>query len=270
MSGVLQRTLAVLEHLMMHPEGVALGVMAEKLNMPPSAAHRLLTELAQLGYVKQARDQGDYALTTKLVAKVLDYMGAAGIADFAQPVLDRLARDTGEFIRLAVVDGEQLTWVARAQGARHGLRYDPAIDATAQLSCTASGHAWLMTMPEEAALTLVARQGFGKPEHFGPNAPTTPQALLERIAAARQRGYATTADSFDVGLSSMAVPVQRAGESPVGVLSVAGPTVRLTTRRFEELFPVLRQAAGEIATASATSPLFVSRRAASGASERNP
>jgi DNA-binding IclR family transcriptional regulator len=260
MSGVLERTLNLLELLTVHPEGVALRTIAEKLNIPPSAAHRLVTELVERGYVRQIREQGEYGLTTKLVAMVLDYMGAAGIVDFAQPVLDRLAESTGEFIRLAVIDGDRLTWVARSQGARSGLRYDPEVDAVAQLSCTASGHAWLMTLSDEEALTLVVRQGFGSPDRFGPNAPTTAAALLKLLAEARKRGYATTTDMFGAGLSSMAVPVRRAGEAPSGILSIAGPSVRLTPKRMLELSEPLRTSAMEIALASATSPLFASRR----------
>ncbi len=206
------------------------------------------------------RDQGDYALSTKLVAMVLDYMGAAGIVDFAQPVLDALARQTEEFIRLAVIEGESLIWVARAQGARRGLRYDPDIDTKARLSCTASGHAWLMTMSDEQAVTLAARQGFGRPDEYGPNAPTSPMTLLELVQAARKRGYSMTRDMFAPGLASMAVPVAREGAAPVGILSIAGPSVRFPPERFAQLFPLLRAAARDIAIASTSSPLFASRR----------
>lgn len=260
MSGVLERTLGILEALAVHPEGLALGTIAERLNMPASAAHRLLTDLGSRGYVKQIKDQGDYVLTTKLVSMVLDYMGAAGIVDFAQPVLDRLAQESGEFVRLAAVDGDRLTWVARAQGARRGLRYDPDVDVVARLSCTASGQAWLMTMSDEDALTLVARQGFGKQQDFGPNAPTTATALMQCLAESRALGFARTHDSFAPGLSSMAIPVRRGGQPPVGVLSIAGPTVRLSPARMQELLPLLTNAAHEIAVASVTSPLFASVR----------
>ena len=268
MSGVMERTLGILEALASHPEGLSLGTVAEKLNMPLSAAHRLLNELVQRGYVKQLRDQGEYGLATKLVAMVLDYMGAAGIVDFAQPVMDRLAQETGEFVRLAVVEGERLTWVARAQGARRGLRYDPDIDSTARLSCTASGQAWLMTMSDEEALMLVARQGFGKVEDHGPNAPTSALQLLAVLKAARARGYSMTHDSFAPGLASMAVPVRRQGENPVGVLSITGPTVRLPPERFASTLPSLQAAARDIAIASASSPLFVSRRLVPDEAER--
>lgn len=262
MSNALGRTLGLLELLTEHPEGVPLRTIAQKLNIPASAAHRLVTEMVERGYVRQLREQGDYGLTGKLVAMVLDYMGAAGIVDFAQPVLDRLADTAEEFIRLAVVDGDQLTYVARAQGARSGLRYDPSVDATAQLSCTASGHAWLMTLSDEDALALVMKQGFGSPREFGPEAPTTAVALLRLLNDARKRGYSVTSEMIAPGLASMAAPVRRPGESPVGVVSIAGPSVRLTPKRMQQLAPKLIAAAREIALASVTSPLFASRRQA--------
>lgn len=268
MSGVLERTLGILEVLAAHPEGRSLGAIAERLDMPVSAAHRLLGELCRRGYVKQLRDQGDYALATKLVAMVLDYMGAAGIVDFAQPVLDRLAKATGEFIRLAVVEGDRLVWVARAQGARRGLRYDPDIDTTARLSCTASGHAWLMTLAEEEALRLAAGQGFGRPQDFGPKAPETPAQLLKLLAAARKRGYSMTHDMFAPGLASMAMPIRREGAQVAGVISIAGPSVRLPPERLAQLAPLLAEAAREIAAASATSPLFAARRVVQDEAER--
>jgi IclR family transcriptional regulator, acetate operon repressor len=269
MSGVLERTLGILEVLAVHPEGRSLGAIAEKLNIPLSAAHRLLSELTLRGYVKQLKEQGEYGLSTKLVAMVLDYMGAAGIVDFAQPVLDRLAQDTGEFIRLAVIEGDRLLWVARAQGARRGLRYDPAIDNAARLSCTATGHAWLMTMSDDDAMMTVMKQGFGKPEEYGPLAPTTPRQLLELLEKARQRGYGMTQDMFGPGLASMAVPVSRVGETPVGILSIAGPTVRMSEQQCAEMIDGLRAAAHDIAVASASSPLFASRRLLSNEIERS-
>ncbi len=261
MSGVLERTLAILECLAGQPEGLPLGAIADRLQIPASATHRLLTDLVSHGYVRQIRDQGDYALSTKLVAMVLDYMGATGIVDFAQPVLDRLAQATGEFVRLAVVDDDRLTWVARSQGARRGLRYDPEIDATVRLSCTASGQAWLMTLPERRALALVKAQGLGRPADYGPNAPASVTELQQQIAAARKRGFAMTTDSFGAGLSSVAVPVRRTSDDVIGILSIAGPTARLDAKRLQALAVELHAAAREIALASATSPLFASRRA---------
>src|SRR5450432_3794432 len=196
MNGILQRTLSILEYLAANAEGAPMASIADSIGMPRSAAHRLLADLVRCGYVRQLREHGDYVLTTKLVSMGLSYLSSSGIVDIAQPLLDRLAVESGELVRLSVVDGERLTWVARAQGAHRGLRYDPDMGMDAQLSCTATGHAWLLTMSDEDALQRVARQGFGAPEDFGPNAPTTVRALLKYVHASRSRGFSMIDEVF--------------------------------------------------------------------------
>lgn len=262
MNGILGRTLGILEHLAAHPQGLPLASLADDLDIPRSAAHRLLAELAQHGYVRQLRAQGDYVLTTKLVSLGLSFLSRSGVVDIAQPLLERLAEASGELVRLAVIDGDTLTFVAKAQGARSGLRYDPDMGTEAPLSCSASGHAWLMTLSDEQALELVARQGFGSREQFGVNAPVTVAQLLEHLHAARARGFSLTRETFAPGMAAMSAPVRRPGQPAIGTLSIAGPHVRLTEERMLALGPTLLAVADELAAASGASPLF--SRAAAG------
>jgi predicted transcriptional regulator len=167
MASALERSLIVLETLANFPEGCALSALADAANMPASAAHRLLADLSRCGYVRQERDHGHYRLTMKLTALGLNFLNRSGIIDIVQPSLDRLAEACGELVRLAVVDGDELIFVAKAQGSKSGLRYDPDMGLSVPLSCSAAGHAWLSTMPEGEALERVARQGFGRPQAYG-------------------------------------------------------------------------------------------------------
>jgi DNA-binding IclR family transcriptional regulator len=255
MSTALDRGLSILEHMAAQPDGVSLVALAAELGIPNSACHRLLAELQRRGYVRQARSHGDYLLTTRLISLGLGFLSSAGIVDIAEPLLERLARASGELVRLAVVDGDRLTWIAKAQGTRRGLRYDPDMGMEARLSCTASGHAWLLTMSDERALELVTRQGFGVPKDYGPKAPTTVKALLGFLHAARTRSYAMIDEVFAPGMSAMAAPVLRRGEA-IGVLSIAGPRVRLTRERMLALSAPLLAAAAELGPASSASTLF--------------
>lgn len=256
MSGVLERTLGILELLSRHGEGLELAAISDQLNIPRSGTHRLLTDLVKCGYVRQTREQGDYMLTTKLVSMGLSYLSNSGIVDIAQPLLNHLAEVSGELARLSVVDGERLTWVARAQGARQGLRYDPDMGSDARLSCSSSGWAWLSTLSDDDAAAVLARQGLGKPEDFGPNAPATLQAAMTQIRATRKRGYAVTVDTYTLGLSALSAPVRLVGQSAMGVLTLAGPTVRFTEERMHSLAAELQSVAGQLAAASSASPFF--------------
>ncbi len=256
MNGILERTLAILELLAQHAEGMELAAIAERLDIPRSAVHRLLADLVRLGYVRQSRNHGDYLLSTKLVSMGLSYLSNTGIVDIAQPLLNHLAEVSGELVRLSVVDGERLTWVARAQGARQGLRYDPDMGSDARLSCSSSGWAWLSTLKDDEALALVVKQGLGTPDQFGPNAPTQLPQLLAAIQATRERGYSLTVETYSPGLAAMSAPVRLQGQPALGVLTIAGPTVRFTPERMQALGPELLSIAAQLAATSGASPFF--------------
>jgi IclR family transcriptional regulator, acetate operon repressor len=188
--------------------------------------------------------------------------------DAAQPVLDRLAQESGELVRLTVVDGESLTWVAKAQGARSGHRYDPEMGGHPTLFCTASGQAWLATLDEDVAVKLAVKQGFGRLDQHGPNAPRTISEFTEALKRARDAGYALVEESAEAGTSAMAAAIihPRIGRA-IGTVSIAGPTFRLSAQRMLELAPSLRAAAAELSQASAGSE-FLTRAGRSGGAVR--
>jgi IclR family acetate operon transcriptional repressor len=255
MSGSLEKSLAILEFLADCPDGAPLVQIATELDQVRSGCHRTLQELIRLGYVRQL-PRGDYALTTKLASMGLSYLSRCGVVDIAQPVINRLAEATEELVRLAIVDGERLTLVAKAQGAKSGLKYDPDMGIDLRLSCSAAGHAWLMTLDEDTAIAIVTRQGLGDPRHYGPNAPTSVKALLAMLKEHRKHGYSMIQDVYAPGMSSMAAPVARPGEPTTGVIVIAGPSSRLTRERMRAFGPQLLAAAQELAHASQASPLL--------------
>ncbi|RZI63226.1 MAG: IclR family transcriptional regulator, partial [Variovorax sp.] len=114
MSGALEKSLAILEYLAAYPDGVGLAQLSTDLGQLRSGCHRTLQELMRHGYVRQMPQRADYALTTKLASMGLSFLSKSGVVDIAQPVINRLAQATEELVRLAIVDGERLTLVAKA------------------------------------------------------------------------------------------------------------------------------------------------------------
>lgn len=262
MSSVLEKTLSILELMVEHPEGLQVSAIAKRLDMPVSGVHRQLRELARLGYVRQARDQGDYTLTLRLAAMGLGYLGRSGVTDVAQPILDRLANLSGELIRLSVLEGNGLTWVAVAQGATVGLRYDPGREQGQRVhpASTAGGQALLSTMTDEEVLALVGKTGL-RPEGMPPSSktPASIADLMAVIDETRKRGYAVAIDSYIEGMGAMAVPVRAGGimdGQVIGCLSIAGPAVRFPVERMEELAPALFEASAELGAAAPASHFF--------------
>jgi DNA-binding IclR family transcriptional regulator len=258
MSGAVEKTLAVLEYLVAYPDGAPLVQIATDLNQLRSGCHRTLHELIRYGYIRQLPQRGEYALSTKLASMGLSFLSKSGVIDIAQPVIHRLAQATEELVRLAIVDGERLTLVAKAQGARSGLLYDPDMGIDLRLSCSAAGHAWLMTLPEDVAVEYVTRQGIGDPKQYGPNAPTSLRALQKVLAEDRKRGYSLIVDMYAPGMSALAAPVRRVDGPTTGVIVIAGPSSRLTAKRMVKFAPAMLAAAEELAMSGNASPLLKS------------
>lgn len=254
-SGLLERTLGVIELLALNARGLPLFEIAERLKIPRSATHRVLTSLVEHGYVKQERHHGTYELTARIASLAFTFLAGAGITDIAQPVLDHLARESEELVRLALIDGRDLVWVAKSQGSPFGLRYDPDMGQAGRLSCSASGHAWLSCLSEEEALALVARQGYGSREEFGPRAPQTQAALLKYLRQARKRGFSIVVQTYSPWMSATSAPIRnpQSGEV-VGAVVIAGPHIRLTEEKMLSLSHLLLSAARELSLAMGASP----------------
>ena len=243
------RTLDILELLAGTPDGLALSAIAGALALPKSVAHRLLAGLAERGFVQQHPDTQHYALTLKLAALGFRHLAATRIEEVCQPVLNRLAADSGELARLAVVAGEKMTWVAKAQGALSGLRYDADAGRDVVLHATAVGKAWLASLPEETALAIVARTGFAEFPHLGPRAARTLGALRQQLRDTRKRGYGEAVEEGEPGVAAIAAAV-RASDAPgapvVATLSIAGPLARMGAARRMALRAPLLSAAAEL------------------------
>jgi IclR family acetate operon transcriptional repressor len=228
-----QRCLDILEVLADAPDGLTLSSVGTMLSLPKSATHRFLALLEERGFVSQEPLTQHYRLTFKLPRLAFRYLAATGITDIAQPVLNALAARTGELARLAIVDGDTLTWVAKAQGAPLGLRYDDQAGREVILHATATGKVWLASLGETAALAIVERAGGLHRAGLGPNAVATMAALGRELRATRRRGWGEAVEEGEPGVAAVAATVRARPDDPrvVGTVSIAGPLARMDATR---------------------------------------
>jgi DNA-binding IclR family transcriptional regulator len=245
-----ERCLSIIELLADGARDMPLGEIAERLSLPKSGAHRLLTTLVDLGWVEKDPETSFYRLTMRLATIGQQFYVATGIPDICQPILDRIAEQSREFVRLAVVDGHFLVWVAHAQGASAGLRYQPSLASnTVPLFATASGKAWLATLSGDQAMQIVMKNGgLRDAGRYGPNVVRSNEALLRELKATARRGYGLAMSEAEFGVTAVAAAIRAGGAGPVmGTVSIAGPSARVTEKRAHELAPLVLRAARELA-----------------------
>lgn len=231
-NSLVERCFAVIELLAKEASAMRLGEIAEKLDLQKSAAHRMLNVLCEIGWVEQEQVTGFYKLTLRLAILGQRFLSATHLTDVCQPVLEELATDSAELVRMAVVQGETLTWIAQVQGARNGLKYSPEMVARVRLATTANGKAYLSTLSQTDAVRIAINDNDddGKKQSIG-----SVKEFVKELESARNRGWAISDEEAETGVVAIAAPITLEDGKAVGTVSVAGPSSRLTANRHEEI-----------------------------------
>ncbi|CAH1659665.1 MULTISPECIES: IclR family transcriptional regulator [unclassified Chelatococcus] len=245
---LISQAVAVIELLAEEARPMRFADITGRLELPKSSAHALLSALCEAAWVDQDADTGFYRLSLRFPVLGQRFITGMGLREVFQPVLDRLARESGELARLAIVEGHQLMWTADAQGAHSGLIYQPIVNSVVAPHVTAHGRAWLATLPQEEAVKIVLAIGFGRPDDYGPRAIRSMDALLRELERTRERGYGVVFEEALPGIAAVAVAIRPHGGVAVGTVGVAGPIIRIDKARLPELVRVVRAASEDLAT----------------------
>ncbi len=232
--GSVDKALTALEALAAAgPTGVALGDLARSLGLHKASLHRTLAALRYRGYAEQDATTGDYRLGPAATALATVYLGEENLPALLHPVLVAVCRATDELVHLGALAGTEIVYLDKVEPAR-AVRVWSAVGRRRPAATTALGRALLAHRPlDEAALAWYAAAA--PDEH-----PVTAAALRATCDATRTSGFATETEENEPGISCVAVPVLRDGQS-VAAVSVTAPAERLGARRRREIEAVLRE-----------------------------
>jgi DNA-binding IclR family transcriptional regulator len=209
----IERAAQLLVRVVEAPQPPSIGELSARAGLPKSTTSRLVGALERQGLVERLGTRGRLRPGPVLLRYASRDASQALVA-LAQPSLRRLADESGETINLAVPGPE---------GVEHLAQED-----TAHLVGVTD---WVgLRVPFELAANGKCFLAFGGGE-------------IEDAELIRSRGYATSIDELEVGLSALSAPVLDADGTAIAALSISGPTSRLTAERIEELAPLLRDEA---------------------------
>jgi IclR family pca regulon transcriptional regulator len=110
------RGLAVIRAFDAHHTELALSEVARRAELPRAAARRFLRTLEVLGYVHS--DGKLFRLTPRVLELGFAYLSALSLPEIAQPHLERLSHELDESVSAAVLDGDDIVYVARVATRR--------------------------------------------------------------------------------------------------------------------------------------------------------
>jgi IclR family pca regulon transcriptional regulator len=218
--------------------------VARRAGLSRASARRCLHTLSVLGYATAAN--GRYELTPAILQLGEAYLSSASVARAAQPVLERVSEELHESSSVAVLDGDEIVYVARA-AARRILAISLAVGSRLPAACTSMGRVLLAAADVDDRARVLRRV---KLTRYTARTITDKAALAAELDAVRAQGYAIVDQELELGLRSCAVPIARRDGTVVAALNVGAHAARADAAMLRrEVVPLLRRAAEEIGAA---------------------
>lgn len=239
----LETGLSVIEAFdMAHPR-LTLTEVAARTGITRAAARRYLLTLAHLGYADY--DGKHFSLDLRVLRLGYGLLSGAPLPRKAQPVLDAVTRQTGETASIAVLDEDFVVFLARSHNYRV---FSTTVGVGTRLPafCLSTGRV-LLSQRSDAEVGLLL--GRSPREGYTANTVTDAADILARVHEARERGYAISDQEYELGLRSIAVPVEQM-HGGIGVAMTASVhAARMTPdEMIDRLLPALREGARQLST----------------------
>lgn len=238
----LARGLAVIRAFSDQRRSLTIAQISHRTGIPRAAVRRCLYTLRQLGYADA--DGNNFSLKPKVLTLGYSYLSSTPLTVSALPFLNQISRTLNESCSLAVLDEDEVLYVARSATSRI---MSVALNNGSRLPayCTSLGRAMLAHLPPEALDAYFSRVRL---KAFTDRTVVSEKGIREILEDVRADGYALVDEELEVGLRSLAVPVRGASGQVIAALNAGVQTARISSRQMKQDFlPVLQRGARELA-----------------------
>jgi DNA-binding IclR family transcriptional regulator len=222
------RALTILEILAAKGEAGVTEVAAE-LGVHKSTAFRLVAALENKGLVEQLADRGKYRLGFGIVRLAGAATAQLDLAQEGRRTCEELAADLGETVNIAILDGDRAVNISQVRGPA-AISSHNWVGRGTPLHATSSGKVLLAFAADPVRKTALSRDL----QRFTAATITDPDTLQRELDLTAERGWGSTVEEYEIGLSALAAPVRDGDGAVTAAVSVAGPSFRMPPESFED------------------------------------
>ncbi|HKH32600.1 MAG TPA: IclR family transcriptional regulator [Beijerinckiaceae bacterium] len=225
----LARAFGILEEVAQHRGGISLADLSKRVGLHNSTTFHLVRTMVILGYVRQERETKRYHVGRMVFSLAASSLTEVELVGLATPILEDLARETGESSHLAIRRGEDIVIAARVAGSGAFQLVDRA-GGVRPAHCTALGKVLLAAMPPERFERYLTSAQL---DASTPKSITDPTLLKDEIERVRAAGIGYDDGEFDPEVRCVAVPVRDFTGQVAGAIGISGPVWRLSLARLQ-------------------------------------
>jgi IclR family pca regulon transcriptional regulator len=225
-----------------HPE-LTLSEVAKATGLTRAAARRFLHTLVELGYVRT--DGRRFTLRPRVLELGYAYLSSLSLPELAMPTMERLFERVHESCSVAVLDGDEVVYVARVPTKRI-MSVVISVGTRFPAYATSMGRVLLAHQDQDRLDAYLAKAAF---EPLTPKTVTDPDNLRAILKKVLSQGYCLVDEELELGLRSMAAPIRDGEGRVVAAINVSAHASRGSARSIrEELLPPLLETAATVST----------------------
>ena len=238
----LGRAFSILEHVAHEREGLSLAELSRRVGLHTSTTFHLVKTMTTLGYLRQVQQTKRYRIGRPVFALAAGALDEIEMVSMAMPILEDLARDSGESSHFAVRMGFSVVIIARTAGPG-AFQLTDRVGVVRPAYCTALGKVMLAALPGEQLETFLRQT---------PLAPLTartladPASLRVELDDVRRNRIAFDDGEFDAEVRCAAVPVQDFTGVTIGAIGLSGPVWRLSMQALQRHASLVQAAAARL------------------------
>ena len=221
---------------------LSISQLSKRTTLSRASVRRCLHTLSKLGFA--GTDDGrSFYLRPRVLALGHSYLSSMPLATAAQPILEHLSQILHESCSIALLDGTEIVYVARAHVTRI-MAIDLGVGTRLPAFCTSMGRVLLANLPANELESVLPKIEF---KRFTDRTVTSVEKLRQVLAAVKREGHAIIDQELELGLRSMAVPVRNPAGRVVAAINVGAHGQRVSIQDMRTRFlPYLRAAAQEL------------------------
>lgn len=234
----IEKGLAVIEAFDAEHARMTASQVAQRCGFTRTAARRHLLTLVHTGHA--GTDGKLFWLTPRVLRLGQAYLDSARLPKAVQPYLQRVSAGTGEVAYAAVLDHDDLVYIARSGAQRH-LNTGYMLGSRVQAHVTAAGMVILATLGPAVWEPWIERVTL---RPFTSHSILDKRILRDNLVLARDQGWYVSEQQLEMNYRGIAVPLWDHNDSLLGAMSVTMPMNNETTdTAVKRILPVLQDTA---------------------------
>lgn len=239
---VIDRALDILEILCVEQEGLGVTEIGNRLALHKSTVHRIVSALAERGYIEKVPGKTVYRMGLKLVELSSVYLNSVELKTEARPYLRELSAKYNLAAHIAILDGCDAVYIDKVDTVGD-IRLYSQIGRRIPVHCSGLGKCLFSGLSDSEIDERLLGYHFTK---FTPRTITNIEEFKKQINEIRNSGYALDDEEHDAFIRCVAAPIFDYRDNLIAAVSVAGPSNIISRDRDREVAGYVKEISGKI------------------------